>query len=105
MALPAPLRARRRAHRAGRRAAGPAGPADGAAALAAHLRGLAAVRRVGAADPLLPADLRPAGWPGPEMRATWAELGDRLRAPAREQVAAVLDRPGPSQRCTLDMSG
>jgi DNA-binding transcriptional regulator PaaX len=66
---------------------------DGATALVTHLRGLAAVRRVGAGDPLLPAGLRPAGWPGQELRETWAEVSDRLRAPARDHVAAVVDRP------------
>ncbi|WP_100499839.1 PaaX family transcriptional regulator C-terminal domain-containing protein [Geodermatophilus chilensis] len=60
-----------------------AGPVPhGATALVTHLRGLAAVRRIGSGDPLLPTGLRPAGWPGPEMRDTWAEFSDRLRAPA-----------------------
>jgi DNA-binding transcriptional regulator PaaX len=105
-----------------------AGPVpDGATALVAHLGGLAAVRRIAARDPLLPAALRPAGWPGAEMREAWEEFSDRLRAPARDHVAAVLGRPGGGasaplhgpaaslrvvggrgvlfQRCTLDMSG
>jgi DNA-binding transcriptional regulator PaaX len=38
---------------------------------------------------MLPAGLRPTGWPGTEMREAWDEFSDRLRAPARDHVAAV----------------
>lgn len=68
-------------------------PPDGATALVTHLRGLAAVRRIAARDPLLPPGLRPPGWPGQAMREAWGEVSDRLREPARAHVAAVLDRP------------
>ncbi|MBB3086183.1 PaaX family transcriptional regulator [Geodermatophilus sabuli] len=83
-----------------------AGPTpDGPQALVTHLRALASVRRTSTADPVLPDALRPAGWPGAEMREAWSEVCERLLGPAREHVAAVLARPEPAQRCTEDMSG
>lgn len=77
-----------------------AGPSPaGAAALVTHLRALADVRRVAVRDPMLPEALRPADWPGPEMRDVWSQFCGLVLGPAREHVAAVLagpDRPRPA---------
>jgi DNA-binding transcriptional regulator PaaX len=87
-----------------------AGPAlDGREALATHLRMLGAVRRVAHGDPMLPDALRPAGWPGPELREAWAEFCAAVLGPARRHVAELLavapGRARPAQRWTVDMSG
>ncbi|MGY1811304.1 PaaX family transcriptional regulator C-terminal domain-containing protein [Blastococcus sp. SYSU D00820] len=63
---------------------------DGPTALALHLGLLAELRRLLAADPVLPEALRPAGWPGQDVADAWTAVTDRLVGPARTHVAAVL---------------
>ncbi|SNS60005.1 PaaX-like protein C-terminal domain-containing protein [Geodermatophilus pulveris] len=70
-------------------------PPDGATALRTHLRGLAAVRRVTAGDPLLPEGLRPAGRPARAGAARGRGRGGRPAARARP--GARHRRPGPDR--------
>jgi phenylacetic acid degradation operon negative regulatory protein len=57
---------------------------DGPAALAPGFELSAAVLRHLQADPLLPAELLPAGWPGAPLRATYDEWDARYRATLRD---------------------
>ena len=57
---------------------------DGPAALAPGFELSAAVLRHLQADPLLPAELLPSGWPGASLRATYEEWDARYRATLRD---------------------
>ncbi|HEX2073208.1 MAG TPA: PaaX family transcriptional regulator C-terminal domain-containing protein [Geodermatophilus sp.] len=83
-------------------------PPDGGSALVLHLRLLAELRRLLTEYPILPAALRPPGWPGQELCDAWTDVRARLVGPAREHVAAVLAdgvAGRPTQRYAAELSG
>jgi len=61
-----------------------------AAPFAAYVRLIDSWRVLPYIDPGLPAELLPAGWPGARSAAAFTELSERLAAPARAHVDAMV---------------